>query len=243
MQWKVLAISSCPLQVRVFEVVIREYLPGAELLHASGEANWNFPDSVQVDMIFTFDTAASEFIGYDALDSVSCLNAIQILPVSTRFFNAVRAQLQNYLPGIPVNQWIVSIWNRISVEDYTDFEDGSTNYLMNKVLLSHSNGLRSVTLIDIVYLEAQNSYTILTLSGGEKIISSKPIRKFEMVLKSKWFFRIHKSYVINFFHLKEYISRKGSSALMDNGDQLLISRYRTVDFLQAIQDVFGNLKI
>lgn len=116
-------------------------------------------------------------------------------------------------------------------------------YLSNRLIISHQQGIKFITLRDIVYLEASNTYTTIVLQSGEKIITSKPINRFERKLSSHWFFRIHKSHIINIYHFKEYLSKDGDVAVMDNGDKLFISRYRLVAFLKLAEDISGRLKI
>src|SRR5205085_10378197 len=81
------------------------------------------------------------------------------------------------------------------------------SYLLNKLAINHQQGIKFVVLRDILFLKADNSYTTITLSNGDKITSSKPINRFEAKLHPFWFFRVHKSYIINMHHFKEYISK------------------------------------
>jgi len=117
----------------------------------------------------------------------------------------------------------------------------SENSLDQKLTISHQQGFRFVVMKNILYLKADNSYTTLFLTNGEKITTSKPINKFEALLDANWFFRIHKSYIANTWHLKELISRQGENiALMKNGDKLAISRYRLKEFLDFIRSRPAN---
>lgn len=118
-----------------------------------------------------------------------------------------------------------------------------TDYLSNKLAIGHQQGIKFIVLKDIVYMEANNTYTTIILTSGEKITASKPINRFESKLSPQWFFRIHKSRLINLYHFKEYLSNDGDIALMDNGDKLYISRYRLSQFLNLVEDISGRLKI
>lgn len=117
------------------------------------------------------------------------------------------------------------------------------DYLRHKMALGHKEGIKYILLQDIVYLEARNTYTILVLADGEKITASKPLSKFEQTLSGDWFFRVHKSYILNIAHFREYISRGGDTALMSNGDKVCISRYRLAPFLSCVGALSGKIKI
>lgn len=117
------------------------------------------------------------------------------------------------------------------------------SYLDNKVAIGHKDGIKFIALKDIVYLQASNTYTIIVLTGGEKVIASKPISKFETRLSQRWFFRVHKSHIINIYHFREYLSKDGDRALMSNGEKIYISRYRLHPFLACVENSSGKIKI
>lgn len=117
------------------------------------------------------------------------------------------------------------------------------NYLNQKLVINDQQGMQFITLKDIVYLKADNTYTTLLLTNKEKITTSKPINRYEDKLDSRWFFRIHKSHIINMHHFKQYFSKDGGMALMDNGERLSISRHRLSHFLNLISNMSGEFKI
>ena len=137
---------------------------------------------------------------------------------------------------------IVAAGHKLSIENIKKPER-KPDYLLNKIILPHLHGIKFIRLVDVVYLEANNSYTALLLTTGEKITASKLISKFEEKLPPEWFHRIHKSYIINIFHLKEYLSKDGDFAVMTNGDKLYISRYRLNDFINALVHTKGWIKM
>lgn len=122
-------------------------------------------------------------------------------------------------------------------------QEEQERYLQNKLWLNHQQGIKLILLKDIVYLEAENSYTSIFLVNGQKITTSKPISRFMQSFDERVFFRIHKSYIINLYHFTEYISKDGDVAVMTNGDKLYISRYRLPRFLDLLKKSAGKLKI
>ncbi|MEM6720937.1 MAG: LytTR family DNA-binding domain-containing protein [Bacteroidota bacterium] len=59
----------------------------------------------------------------------------------------------------------------------------------------------------IVYIEACESYAWIYLNDGSKILSSKTIGFYEELFCNENFTRIHRSYLINPFYLKQYEPR------------------------------------
>lgn len=98
-------------------------------------------------------------------------------------------------------------------------------------------GREGLTLLkheDILYLEANDSYTTIHLKDGKRSVSSKHIRVFENNLDPKSFFRVHKSYIINLAHLASFNRTEGNMAVLDNGAMVPVSRRRLADFLGLI---------
>lgn len=59
----------------------------------------------------------------------------------------------------------------------------------------------------IVYIEACESYSWIYLRDGSKMLSSKAVGFYEELFSDDNFSRIHRSYLINLSHLKQYEPR------------------------------------
>ena len=106
--------------------------------------------------------------------------------------------------------------------------------LSSRLAVPGREGLALIKHDDILYLEANDSYTTLHLKDGKRSMSSKHIRVFENHLDAKRFFRVHKSYIINLEHLKGFNRNEGNMAVLDNGMLIPVSRRRLPDFLGLI---------
>jgi len=109
-------------------------------------------------------------------------------------------------------------------------ENGSPH----KLTVPEKFGFRIVEVKNIRYLEADSNYTIIHLSGLEKIVSSKSLGEFEKVLESDPFFRIHKSTIINLNFLKAFSSYQGYFAVLDDNTKLPVSRRRFLEFREKV---------
>jgi two-component system LytT family response regulator len=104
--------------------------------------------------------------------------------------------------------------------------------LNTRLILPHFSGYKIVSLKDIVHLDADNHYTYVHTLNEPVTLLSKSIKYFEEKLDNFWFFRPHKSHIINFYHFKEYLSVEGGYAVMCNGKKLPVSRYKLEEFLE-----------
>jgi len=106
--------------------------------------------------------------------------------------------------------------------------------LSSRVAVPGREGLTLLRHDDILYLEANDSYTTIHLRDGKRSVSSKHIRVFENNLDPKTFFRVHKSYIINLAHLKSFNRAEGNMAVLEGGGMVPVSRRRLADFLSLI---------
>ncbi|MCE3229214.1 MAG: response regulator transcription factor [Bacteroidetes bacterium] len=105
----------------------------------------------------------------------------------------------------------------------------------NLVLINHSKGFTLVDFKDIVWLEASDNYTNLFLNGQKKIVASKTLKEFEMILPSSEFFRIHRSALINVNFVKEYSNNEGGEVILSDGTHVQVSKARIQEFAEFIK--------
>jgi two-component system LytT family response regulator len=107
-----------------------------------------------------------------------------------------------------------------------------------RLCLPTLKGFTIVKLEDIVYCEAQRSYTIFRLTGNKTIMISKPLFDYEQLLAGTIFLRVHKSFLINLLHIKEYLRGEGGTVIMSNGMEIEVSRRKKDLFLTKVKEYF-----
>ncbi len=93
-------------------------------------------------------------------------------------------------------------------------------------------------LENIVYCEAERSYTVFHLEGSKTVTVSKPLLDYDNLLKDTSFFRIHKSFLINLLHVKEYQRGEGGMVIMSDNAEIEVSRRKKDLFLLKVREVF-----
>jgi len=111
----------------------------------------------------------------------------------------------------------------------------SENKQIEKITIAEQFGFRMVKVADLMYLQADSNYTILHLSGLDKIVATRSLGEFEKILENSMFFRIHKSTIINMNFLKAYYSYEGNFAELTDGTRLSISRRKLNEFREAVK--------
>ena len=95
-----------------------------------------------------------------------------------------------------------------------------------KLVIQYGGEGKAIPLNDIYYMESRNHNIILYLKDGNM----------EEELAGQ-FYRIHRGYLINLFHVEGY---DRTEVRMANGDKLLLSRYKYDGFVQAYMDYISE---
>jgi two-component system, LytTR family, response regulator len=105
---------------------------------------------------------------------------------------------------------------------------------LKKIALPTANGLTVFTLNEIVYCQAEINYTYFFLVTKNKILGTKTLKEYEELLDDYDFIRVHKSYLINLHHVKNYSRGEGGTVTMSNGDVVEVSRRKKEEFLNRL---------
>jgi len=93
-----------------------------------------------------------------------------------------------------------------------------------KLCIASLKGIQVVQIEEIIYCEANTNYTNFYFTNRSTICASKPINEYEELLSDCNFIRIHKSFMVNLEHIKEYIRGEGGSVILSNGKEIEVSR-------------------
>jgi two-component system, LytTR family, response regulator len=107
-----------------------------------------------------------------------------------------------------------------------------------RLCLPTLKGFTILKLDEIIYCEAQRSYTVFYLVKGKNIMVSKPLFDYDELLAGTTFFRIHKSFLVNLVHVREYLRGDGGTVIMSNNMELEVSRRKKEQFLSKIKESF-----
>jgi two-component system, LytTR family, response regulator len=107
-----------------------------------------------------------------------------------------------------------------------------------KMCIPSIKGFQVVKLSEIIYCEASSNYTLFHFTGRPQIVASKPIHEYEGLLEDCGFVRIHKSFVINLEHVKEYVRGEGGIVVLSNGMDLEVSRRKKELFLGRMKEFY-----
>ncbi|MGN7824975.1 response regulator transcription factor [Chitinophaga varians] len=93
--------------------------------------------------------------------------------------------------------------------------------LQNRIVLRSSQYLQVVPFEEILYCQADGSYTTFHLSDKRKVMVSRPIKEYEELLPESWFIRIHQSYIVNHHCIDRFL--KDGILVLKDGTEIPVS--------------------
>jgi len=104
-----------------------------------------------------------------------------------------------------------------------------------KISISALDGIYFINIQDIIRCEAEDNYTHIHLSNGDKITASKTIKAYEDLLSAVNFYRVHKSHLINLNYMKKFVKGDGGYLVMDDSKKIEVSRRRRPAFMEQMR--------
>lgn len=104
-----------------------------------------------------------------------------------------------------------------------------------KLVLKTSEKIYIVNTSDIIRCESDMGYTQFFLADGKKILVSRNLKDYDLMLDGLGFFRIHQSHLINLKFIDYYDKTEGGSVIMKDNSHLPLSRRKKESFLKLIE--------
>lgn len=105
----------------------------------------------------------------------------------------------------------------------------------DKLMVPTAEGIHFIHKPDILYCHAISNYTEFRLTGNRKITSSHTLGYYSDLLLAPAFFRIHRSYLVNISHIRMYKRGDGGTVIMNDGEEIEVSRNNKESFLQLFK--------
>jgi two-component system LytT family response regulator len=110
-----------------------------------------------------------------------------------------------------------------------------------KIAINFISGTYFIPLDHIIRCEADGNYTYFHLCNNEKMLASNQIKVYEQLLSNYFFYRSHRSHIINLKQVKAYIKTDGGYVIMSDGSKLPISSNRKTQLIELINNQIMNI--
>ena len=106
-----------------------------------------------------------------------------------------------------------------------------------KIVLHTSDSIFVVQTDDLVRCESERNYTTFHLSDGRKIITSKTIKDYDVLLNALPFYRCHRSHILNFDYFDRFDKKEGGTIIMKNNHQIPLARSNRDAFFSILEEL------
>ena len=93
-----------------------------------------------------------------------------------------------------------------------------------KIALPNKDGYEFAEVSQIIYCQAEGSYTKVFFAGKKHILVSKSLGDIEELLPSTLFIRVHHSTVVNIDYVTHFVRTDGGYVKLQTGEQLPVSK-------------------
>ncbi len=170
-----------------------------------------------------FITAHEEFaikaIKFSALDYL-------LKPVDT---NELKTALERALKTINLNQF-----------DNLKFDALKTNIQPSekrRLVLKTQESVYVVELDQIIRCEADRNYTSFFLKENKRILVSRTLKEYEILLSNHNFLRVQQSHLVNIQYVDRYDKKNGGAVVMKDGSEVPLSPAKRDLFFQRLENI------
>lgn len=245
---KAIIIDDNQKNIDYLKKMIKEYCPLVTIL-ANGK-NINdaliYIEKYNPDIVF-LDIELENELGFDLFQKISNPEFEVIFTTAHEKYalQAIKASCLEYLIKPIDYRELIKAINKFDrqkqlVLNQKRFEILLTNVsgntqTLHKIALPVNDGYRFINVSDIIYCEADLNYTkVITINDGN-FLSSKTLKEFEEMLNPTFFFRCHKSWILNLNYIKKYSRSEGSRVQMINDQWIDISVRKKEEFLKFFE--------
>lgn len=232
---------------RIMEVLLAENCPNIKVVDTAEDVLSGIKaiNKHQPDIVF-LDIEMPGYTGFQLLDFFDDITfeVIFATAYSEYALQAFKVSAVDYLlKPIQIEQLQAAVNKAVKLkgnsqinEKIAALKENIEEHSIKKIALPVSQGLTFVPIADILYLEADGSYTHVYLTDGTKLLISKKIKAFESSLNpDNRFFRTHRSYIINLDKIKQYVKQDGGHIEMENGAIVHLARERKDEFNRFLE--------
>jgi len=106
---------------------------------------------------------------------------------------------------------------------------------VHKVQISVKNGVQFVQSTEIIMFRSNHNSTLIFLTNGETITTSKNLKHFEEQLSGEVFIRVSKSYIVNINHVERFCNEDGGTIYLRGSCTAALSDSFNKKFFEALK--------
>lgn len=200
----------------------------------------------QPDIVF-IDIQMPDGTGFDVLRSIENKN-FEVIFITAHEEFAIKAikfsALDYLLKPVDTNELRSALEKAlVRLADNAEphqFEALQKNILPNekrRLVLKTQESVNVVELDQIIRCEADRNYTSFFLQDDKKILVSKTLKEYEILLTGYNFLRVQQSHLININYVDRYDKKNGGAVVMKNGAEVPLSPAKRELFFKKLENL------
>ena len=230
---KTIIIDDEPDSIKLLELQLAQHCPQIEIAgtYTSSIKALSAIEKLQPDLIF-LDIEMPVMNGFELLEKILHLpfSVIFITAYNEYALKAFRFNAVDYLlkpvDAADLIQAVVKAAQRIkpTTTQLSLMQKQMRGEPATRIAIpGQQGGVSFIDLNDIIYSEASNNYSKLILTNGNRFLISKTLKDVQEVLEEEHFLRVHRQYIINLNHVKQF-NRNDGVLTMTNGENIPVAR-------------------
>jgi two-component system LytT family response regulator len=228
-------IDDSTLNIDLVRLFCRRYAPSIEVVGSAENVEDGISEllSKKPDLLF-LDVQLDHQTGFDILKAVEMddLMVVMITAYENYAVQAFRAKVIDYLLKPLVIKHFIQAVQKCEEELMRRRNPVETeNRFLSIVNKDH---FEMIPIDSILHLQAQGTYTLITMMSNEKHTATRPMNHFEPKLPVKDFVRVHHSHIININGISKISRNRNGKILMNNHDEIPISENKRKEILDRL---------
>ena len=120
---------------------------------------------------------------------------------------------------------------------FNALENNADRNKKKKLVLKTQESVYVLELKDIVRCEADKNYTSFFLNSGKRILVSKTLKEYDLLLSGHSFFRVQQSHLVNLDFIDRYDKVDGGAVIMKDSSSVPLSPAKKEQFFHIIENL------
>jgi len=239
-KWNTLILEDEPTDLKLLRNILQKHCPQVVVLAEVSNVEEALACIPKLDINLVFCNALlRKGCAFDLLEKIANLHVLAvILSVDEALtLRAFRQNVFDFLIKPVMPEVLVKMMERLEVHalqynHHNGVPGEPSSGKINATILLKGFGIQHIVqLADIIHLEGDGNYSTVNLLAGDKILVSKPLKYFEDILPSKYFYRVHQSHIVNLHSVKS-VQKGGIQYIkLYNGHTVPLARRKKDPFL------------
>jgi two-component system LytT family response regulator len=229
---KAIIVDDEPDSINLLKLELEQHCPQVKLVGtftSSLKALQNI-EALKPDLLF-LDIEMPVMNGFELLEKILHLNFSVVFVTAYNQF-ALRAFRFNALDflvkpidALELTEAVTKAESRIKPTPFqlSTLQKQLRGEPITKIAIPGTHGINFIDLNEIVFVEASNNYSKLVLTDKRIFLIPKTLKDVQEVLEEEHFLRVHRQYIINLNHVKQF-NRNEGMLTMSNGEHIPVAR-------------------